>query len=52
MSAPYDEALQQLAEEKALEAGIKLHRGVYVSVTGPNLETRQNTGCFVHGVRM
>ena len=40
MSAPYDEALQQLAEEKALEAGIKLHRGVYVSVTGPNLETR------------
>lgn len=40
MSAPYDEELQQIAEEKALEEGIKLHRGVYVSVTGPNLETR------------
>lgn len=40
MSAPYDEELQKIAEEKALEEGIKLHRGVYVSVTGPNLETR------------
>ncbi len=40
MSAPYDEELQQIAEARALEEGIKLHRGVYVSVTGPNLETR------------
>ena len=40
MSAPYDEELQRIAEAKALEEGIKLHRGVYVSVTGPNLETR------------
>jgi len=27
------------AEEVALDEGIKLHQGVYVSVLGPNLET-------------
>jgi purine-nucleoside phosphorylase len=40
MSEPYDRELQALALEVALEAGIPLHRGVYVAVTGPNLETR------------
>ncbi|MGB2698718.1 MAG: purine-nucleoside phosphorylase, partial [Candidatus Zixiibacteriota bacterium] len=35
----YDKDLVALAEETALELGIKLHKGVYVSVTGPNLET-------------
>lgn len=40
MSAPYDPALQKLAEETALELRIKLHQGVYVAVVGPNLETR------------
>lgn len=40
MSEPYDRELRQLAEEKALELGIKLHQGVYVAVVGPNLETR------------
>ena len=40
MSAPYDPALQKLAEETALELKIKLHQGVYVAVVGPNLETR------------
>lgn len=40
MSEPYDRELQALALEVALEAGIRLHRGVYVAVTGPNLETR------------
>lgn len=40
MSQPYDRGLQQLAEEAALELGIRLNRGVYVAVTGPNLETR------------
>ena len=40
MSAPYDERLITLAEEVAREAKIPLHRGVYVAVTGPNLETR------------
>ncbi len=40
MSAPYDRELQELAMEIALERGIRLHRGVYVAVAGPNLETR------------
>ena len=37
---PYDKGLQQLALHAALEANIVAHRGVYVAVTGPNLETR------------
>lgn len=40
MSEPYDRELQDMAEEVALAEGIGLHRGVYVAVTGPNLETR------------
>ena len=40
MSAPYDQDLIALAEETALKLGIRLQRGVYVAVTGPNLETR------------
>jgi purine-nucleoside phosphorylase len=40
MSAPYDHGLQSLAQEVALELRIPLRRGVYVSVPGPNLETR------------
>ena len=40
MSAAYDPELQRLAAEVALNAGIPLRRGVYVAVTGPNLETR------------
>jgi purine-nucleoside phosphorylase len=40
MSAAYDPELQRLAAEVALDAGIPLRRGVYVAVTGPNLETR------------
>ncbi len=37
---PYDEDLQKLALQVALEENIVAHRGVYVAVTGPNLETR------------
>lgn len=37
---PYDKGLQALALRAALEANIVAHRGVYVGVTGPNLETR------------
>lgn len=37
---PYDRALQDLALRVALEENIVAHRGVYVGVTGPNLETR------------
>lgn len=35
----YDRELVQLAEKTALGLGIKLQKGVYVSVPGPNLET-------------
>lgn len=40
MSEPYSKTLGKLTEEVALELGIKLQKGVYVSVSGPNLETR------------
>jgi purine-nucleoside phosphorylase len=40
MSEPYDLGLQALAMEVAKEERITLHRGVYVAVAGPNLETR------------
>lgn len=40
MSEPYSKELIALAEEIALENKIKIHRGVYVAVPGPNLETR------------
>ena len=40
MSEPYDRALGGLADQVALEAGIRMHVGVYVAVAGPNLETR------------
>ena len=40
MSEPYDPELRALARAAALEHGITLREGVYVAVTGPNLETR------------
>jgi len=40
MSEPYDRELQEIALAAALKRGVPLHRGVYVAVTGPNLETR------------
>lgn len=40
MSEPYDRTLQELAGRVALEHGVPLHRGVYVAVPGPQLETR------------
>jgi len=40
MSEPYDKDLQELALSVARAEGIPLHRGVYVAVQGPNLETR------------
>ena len=39
MSEPYDRKLMALAEEVAREEKIKVQKGVYVAVTGPNLET-------------
>jgi purine-nucleoside phosphorylase len=40
MSEPYDPALRELARTVAREKGLGLREGVYVAVTGPNLETR------------
>ena len=40
MSEPYNFKLIELAEEVALENRIKIQKGVYVAVPGPNLETR------------
>jgi len=40
MCWPYDRELVALAESEALALGIRAHRGVYVAVPGPNLETR------------
>ncbi len=40
MSAPYTPALIEMALEVARRENFPAHRGVYVAVTGPNLETR------------
>jgi purine-nucleoside phosphorylase len=40
MCRPYDPALIALARRVALEERIVCHQGVFVAVTGPNLETR------------
>ena len=40
MSEPYSRPLTELAEKVALENKIRLERGVFVAVAGPNLETR------------
>ncbi len=40
MSEPYSLELIKLAEEVALENKIKVQKGVYIAVPGPNLETR------------
>jgi len=43
MSCPYDPELAALAEAVALEERILLHKGVYVSVLGPSMETPAET---------
>lgn len=56
MSEPYDKNLIELAEKVALENGIKVQKGVYVAVAGPNLETKaeyrflRSTGADVVGM--
>jgi purine-nucleoside phosphorylase len=40
MSAPYDEELNKKALAYGREKGFRIHEGIYVSVSGPNLETR------------
>jgi purine-nucleoside phosphorylase len=56
MSAPYSERLMKIAEQAAKEKDIPLRRGVYLGITGPNLETRaeyrfmRNMGADVIGM--
>jgi purine-nucleoside phosphorylase len=40
MSEPYSLELINIAEEVALDNKIKIQKGVYVAVPGPNLETK------------
>lgn len=40
MSSPYDETLSKQVKKGARSLKLKLKKGVYVSVAGPNLETR------------
>jgi purine-nucleoside phosphorylase len=40
MSAPYDQVMNSKLEEIAVANNINLHKGVYASVVGPQLETR------------
>lgn len=40
MIEPYNVELRRLAEKTAMEQNIRLQSGVYVSVPGPNLETK------------
>jgi len=39
MCEPYDKELIELYEKVAMRERIRIHRGVYVGVSGPNLET-------------
>jgi purine-nucleoside phosphorylase len=56
MSEPYSLDLIKIAEEVAKENKIKVHKGVYVAVPGPNLETKaeykflRETGADVVGM--
>ena len=40
MGKPYDPAMNQILNDVARSNKIKLHRGIYAAVSGPNLETR------------
>ena len=40
LSAPYDSRLREVARSVAADRKLTLREGVYVAVTGPNLETR------------
>lgn len=46
MSAPFDHALQSLALETAGALGIRLERGVYIGVHGPEMESPAETRMY------
>lgn len=46
MSAPYDKELMLLAEQAAFRAGVRLEKGVYLGLPGPQLETPAETRMF------
>lgn len=46
MSRIYDARLQDLALTKAAALGVRLERGIYIGVTGPNLESPAETRAF------
>ncbi|EGB13347.1 inosine guanosine and xanthosine phosphorylase family [Pseudodesulfovibrio mercurii] len=46
MCAVYDPTLRRLAVDKALELGIRLERGVFMQVMGPNMETPAETRMY------
>ncbi|MDD3312754.1 purine-nucleoside phosphorylase [Pseudodesulfovibrio sp.] len=46
MRAVYDPGLRALAVRKALELGVRLERGVYMQVMGPNMETPAETRMY------
>jgi purine-nucleoside phosphorylase len=43
MTEPYSRELLRLGEKASVELGIKMHRGVYVGVAGPSMETAAET---------
>ena len=43
MTAPYSRGLIDLAQKAAEDLGIKIHKGVYVGVSGPSMETAAET---------
>ena len=46
MCAVYDPELRKLAVAKALELGIRLERGVFIQIMGPNMETPAETRMY------
>lgn len=46
MCAVYDPALRKLAVDKALQLGVRLERGVFMQIMGPNMETPAETRMY------
>jgi purine-nucleoside phosphorylase len=46
MTRPYSRRLMALAEKYAKGKGLTLHRGVYLQITGPSMETAAETRMF------